>query len=137
MSTTSQSESTRLFARVLGPYLVIIMAVAIIRLPDYQKLLAEFDSNSLLVWVTGAFTLLSGLVVVALHQKWSGAAAIIITVLGWLTTLKGFAIMAFPGIYASKAVVMANGSGVFVAAAVVVGLIGLYLTYVGWGRRDS
>jgi hypothetical protein len=90
----------------------------------------------MLVWVTGAFTLLSGLVVVALHQQWKGAAAIIVSALGWLTTIKGFVIMAFPGSYTSLANMMTAGSTLFIADAILVGLIGLYLTYVGWSRND-
>jgi hypothetical protein len=137
MSPSTQSEtSTRLFARVLGPYLVIAMAVYAARMPDLRELFSAFDSNPMLVWVTGAFTLLTGLVVVALHQQWKGAAAIIVSALGWLTTLKGIVIMACPGSYASLADKMADRSGLFLVDVVVVGLIGLYLTYFGWVRRD-
>jgi len=131
MSTSNQS-STRLFARVLGPYLLIAMAVYAARMPDMRALLAALNSNAMLPWVVGAFTLLSGLVVVALHQRWSGAAAIIVSLLGWLTTLKGFALMAFPHSYVSFANSMADAKALFVTDVVVVGLVGLYLTYVGW-----
>ena len=136
MSTSAQSQTTRLFARVLGPYLVIAMAVFAVRMPDVRELFSAFDSSPMLVWVTGAFTLLSGLVVVALHQQWKGAAAIIVSALGWLTTIKGFVIMAFPGSYTSLANMMTAGSTLFIADAILVGLIGLYLTYVGWSRND-
>jgi hypothetical protein len=136
MSSAHTSKNTRLFARVLGPYLVIAMAVFAARMPDLRALFTSFDSNPMLVWVTGAFTLLTGLVVVALHQEWKGAAAIIVSVLGWLTTIKGIVIMAFPGSYASIANTMSGGSALFIADVVVVGLIGLYLTYVGWSRSD-
>jgi len=136
MSSSAQSQTTRLFARVLGPYLVIAMAVFAARMPDLRELFAAFESNPMLVWVTGAFTLLTGLVIVALHQQWKGAAAIIVSALGWLTTIKGFVILAFPGSYAAVADMMTGGSKLFIADAILVGLIGLYLTYVGWCRKD-
>jgi hypothetical protein len=136
MSTSAQSQTTRLFARVLGPYLVIAMAVYAARTPDLRELFTAFDSNPMLVWVTGAFTLLTGLVIVALHQQWKGAAAVIISALGWLTAIKGIVIMAYPGSYAAVANMMADRSGLFIADVILVGLIGLYLTYVGWGRND-
>jgi hypothetical protein len=136
MSASAQSQTTRLFARVLGPYLVIAMAVYAARMPDLRELLAAFDSNPMLGWVTGAFTLLTGLIIVAFHQQWKGAAAVIVSVLGWLTTIKGVVIMAFPGSYASVANVMTDRNGLFIADVILVGLTGLYLTYVGWSRSD-
>jgi len=136
MSASAQSQTTRLFARVLGPYLAIAMAVYAARTPDLRELFTAFDSNPMLVWVTGAFTLLTGLVIVAFHQRWKGAAAIIVSALGWLTTIKGIVIMAFPGSYASVANMMANRNGLYIADVILVGLTGLYLTYVGWSRGD-
>jgi hypothetical protein len=137
MSPSAQSaDRTRLFARVIGPYLVIAMAVYAARMPDLRELFSAFDSDPMLVWVTGTFTLLIGLVVVALHQEWHGAAAAIVSALGWLTTVKGIVIMAFPGSYSSLADTLADRSGLFVVDIALVGLIGLYLTYVGWVRSD-
>jgi hypothetical protein len=111
------------------------MAVYVAQSPDVPTLLESLDANPILPWVAGAFTLITGLVIVALHQVWSGTAAIIISVTGWLTVVKGVAIMGFPAIYDSLANSMTNGTSVIVTQGVVVGAIGLYLTYVGWVRR--
>jgi len=135
MSSSPQSEATRLFARVLGPYFVIAMAVYVTQSPDLPTLLESLDANPMLPWVTGAFTLITGLVIVALHQEWGSAAAIIVSVTGWLTTLKGVVIMGFPGAYGSLANSMTNAGAVIVIQGVVVGALGVYLTYVGWVRR--
>ncbi len=131
-----QSQSTRLFARVLGPYFVIAMAVYVAQSPDVPALLESLDANPMLPWVTGAFTLITGLVIVALHQEWGNAAAVIISVTGWLTVLKGIAIMGFPSMYSSLADSMTNAAAFIVTQGLVVGALGLYLTYVGWIRRD-
>jgi hypothetical protein len=135
--SSPQSQATRLFARVLGPYLVIAMAVYVTQSPDLPTLLDSLDANPMLPWVTGAFTLITGLVIVALHQEWGNPAAIIISVIGWLTTLKGVVLMGFPGIYGSLAHSMTNPTALIVTQAVVIGAIGLYLTYVGWGRSTQ
>ncbi|HKY58812.1 MAG TPA: hypothetical protein VJL80_12300 [Aeromicrobium sp.] len=136
MSTSSPTQATRLFARVLGPYFVIAMAVYAAKAPDLPMLLKSFDSDPLLPWTTGAFTLITGLVIVALHQVWSGTAAIIITVTGWLTVLKGVVILGFPSVYDTLADSITDATAVIMAQAFVVGGIGLYLTYIGWLRRD-
>ncbi len=107
------------------------MALHAARASDVQELISDFESNSALPWVTGTVALLAGLVVIGLQQEWRGAAAIIIGVLGVVTALEGVFLMGFPDSYLSFA-----GSIPLVAGAVVMGVVGLYLTYVGWVRND-
>ncbi len=133
MDASAQSQArTRLFARALGPFLVIADATAVARASDMQTLLSQFEANSLWTWVTGAFILLFGLMVVAAHPYWRGPAAIIVSLLGWLITLRGLLLFAFPQAFVSAANSMIGAQAWWVAACVVFALVGLYLTYVGW-----
>jgi hypothetical protein len=120
-----------MFARVLGPYLVIITCAALARASHLRTLLRDFGSSSVWPWVTGAFVLLGGLTVVALHQYWRGTAAVIVSLIGWLTTLKGVALVAFPRPYISAGESAVDGTWWWIVM-VIVALAGLYLTYVGW-----
>lgn len=132
MSTLEQTQArTRMFARVVGPFLVIVPATAVVRANDMRTLLSEFAASPVWSWVAGSFILLTGLVVIALHQYWRSAAAIIVSVVGWIVVLKGLSLVAFPRAYLSVADT-AVGSGWWHAGFVVFVLIGLYLTYVGW-----
>jgi hypothetical protein len=132
MNTSPQSEvRTRMFARVFGPYLVVITLTALARASQMRTLASDFGANPVWAFVTGAFILLSGLIVVALHQYWRGAAAIIVSVLGWMTTVKGLALLAFSHPYIST--VNSAVDGVWWRVGfVVIALVGVYLTYVGW-----
>lgn len=133
MSTSQQAQArTRMFARVIGPFLVMVIATTVARTSDMRTLLSEFGANFVWPWVTGAFVLLSGLVVVALHQYWRGAAPVIVSALGWLTALKGLFLMAFPRTYVSVADSALDATSWWWTGFVIMGLIGLYLTYVGW-----
>ena len=133
MDASAQSQTrTRMFSRVLGPFLIIVDVTAVARASDMQSLLSQFEANSLWTWVTGAFILLFGLIVVAGHQYWRGAAAIIVSLLGWLITLRGLLLFAFPQAFVSAANSMIGAQAWWVAACVIFALIGLYLTYVGW-----
>jgi hypothetical protein len=138
MSTPPQTEArTRMFARVIGPFLVIVTVTAVGRASRMRTLLAEFDANSVWPWVTGALLLLSGLIVIALHQNWRGAAAIIVSLLGWMTTLKGLFLLAFPQTYISAANTAVDGVTWWRTGFVVVALVGLYLTFIGWAPAPS
>jgi hypothetical protein len=123
---------TRMFSRVLGPFLVIVDITAIARASEMQELLSQFEADSLWTWVTGAFILVFGLVIVAAHQYWRGVAAIIVSVLGWLVTLRGVLLLAFPKIFVSAANAMIGAHGWWMALCAAAALAGLYLTYVGW-----
>jgi len=131
-AATESQTSTRMFARVLGPFLVIVDITAVVRAPDTQAVLSEFEASSLWSWVAGAFVLIFGLVMVAGHQYWRGAAPIIISVLGWLVTLRGLLLLAFPKVFVSVAKGMIGAQGLWVTLCVAFALVGLYLTYVGW-----
>lgn len=126
-----------MFARVMGPFLVLLTCTAVARAADMPTLLTDFRANPLWSWVSGAFILLSGLVVLALHPYWQGAAAIIVSLLGWLTTLKGCFLMAFPQTYLSFASTAVGAGTTWRAGFIAMALVGLYLAYIGWAPAPS
>lgn len=132
MSATEQQRlRTRMFARVLGPFLVVVVATTVARASDMRKL-SDFEASAALPWVTGAFLLLAALVIVGLHQQWRGAAAITVSVLGWLFAVRALFLMAFPHAFMAAADAAVRMTALWVSVDIFVGLVGLYLTYVGW-----
>ncbi|WP_128111091.1 hypothetical protein [Mycolicibacterium elephantis] len=134
MSTPQHSEvaTTRMFSRVLGPYLAILAVVALVRASEMPTLLSEFKPNTVWPWVTGAFVLVTGLIVIALHPYWRGVPAAIVSAVGWLVALKGAFLLTIPGVYLSAADSLVDARGWLMAIYVAVAAVGLYLTYVGW-----
>lgn len=126
-----------MFARVLGPFLLIVDIVAVVRATDMRALLSEFTANSMWSWVAGAFVLLFGLIIVAAHQYWRGPAAIIVSVLGWLVVLRGLFLLAFPEAFVSVANSVIGAQAWWVAFCIGFAVVGLYLTYVGWAPATS
>ncbi|ABK70583.1 hypothetical protein [Mycolicibacterium smegmatis] len=138
MSTAFHVENrTQGFARVLGPYLVVVAVVALARASEIPGLVTDFGKNPIMSWVSGAFVLLSGLTVVALHQRWHGVAAIVVSVLGWLATLKGVLLLAVPQSYAAFGESMVRAAMWWQVLMVAVGLLGLFLTYAGWAPANE
>ena len=133
MSATPQIQPrTRLFARVLGPYLVIVALTMIGRSHFIPTMIEAFSADTVWSWVAGAFVLPMGLVVIALHPYWRGPAATIVSLLGCLTVVKGIALMAFPQRYLSVGHTAVSATPWWQASSAVVVVIGLYLTYIGW-----
>jgi hypothetical protein len=131
-SSNQPQDRTRIFARVMGPYMAIIAATAALRPNDMRAMLSGFEANPLWSWVTGAFILLFGLTVIALHPHWRGAAAIIVSAVGWLVAAKGLFLVVGPQTYFSMANSAVDAMSWWRTGAAVEVLIGLYLAYVGW-----
>ncbi|WP_078325382.1 hypothetical protein [Mycobacteroides salmoniphilum] len=131
MSSQIQNR-TRLFAQVLGPYLVIAALTMVVRVACMRTLLTEFDTDAAWPWVCGAFVLPMGLAVIVLHPYWRGAAASIVSLIGWLTAFKGLALMAFPVTYLSFGSKMFSAVIWWQASGAVMAMAGLYLTVIGW-----
>jgi uncharacterized protein YjeT (DUF2065 family) len=133
MSSSQESQhSTCMFARVLGPFLIISCVTAVVRASDMRALVTDLGANPVWPWVTGAFMLVGGLIIVALHQCWRGAAAIIVSATGWLLVVRGVFLLAFPTAFMSMANSVLEASALWRTVCVCFALIGLYLTYVGW-----
>src|SRR6516225_2241624 len=136
-SSPQQNNRTRLFARALGPFFVIFTVTAAARASDMRTLVSDFGANPAWPYVTGAFLLMGGLVVIALHQYWHTAAAVIVSVLGWVLTLRGLFLMAFPQTCMSVVNNAVGKTALWVTGDLLVAVVGLYLTYVGWSPAPS
>ena len=133
MPATLESQlRTRAFARVIGPFLVIVPTIVAARAPDMGVELSAFFQNAALVWITGGFLLFAGLLIIAHHQYWWSAAAILISLFGWFLALRGIALLAAPHLYESAGIA-AMGAIPFVRLGFgLLVLAGLWLTYAGW-----
>jgi hypothetical protein len=121
-----------MFARVLGPFFVIVSITAAARAAEMPALIGDFRANALWSWVAGPFVLVGGLVMIALHSYWRGPAAIVVSILGWLVALRGLLLLAFPAAFISMANSVIGMGGLWRAVCIGFAVIGLYLTYVGW-----
>ena len=137
MPATSELQArTRSFARVLGPWLVIVPGVIASRAPDMHALASDFFKSDLFVWFAGALLLFCGLLIIAFHQYWSSAAAVLISLFGWVLAIRGLVLMAAPGLYERAGAVVDTVPLVRMVFGVLIA-IGLYLTYVGWLAKPA
>ncbi len=128
---------TKLFSRVLGPFLILVPITAAVRAPQMMPALTGFEVNPLWAFVVGAIILLLGLVVVASHQVWTGAAAVIVSLVGWLLVLRGTLLLVFPAVFFSAVDAVIGTGPVWRIGYAGLALIGVYLSWVGWRPSDT
>ncbi len=135
MSTPEQSQiRTRMFARVMGPFLTIVPTTVAVRGHYMEALFNEFKANPMWPWLYGAILLAGGLFIIAFHQYWRSPAAVIVSVVGWFFAIRGLLLLTVPQAYdaAGNAIYSSGASAVIRVLFICLASAGLYLTYVGW-----
>jgi hypothetical protein len=133
MSETPEAQArTRMLARVIGPFFVIVPPFIAFGTPSAGAMVSSFFANAALVLISAALVLLLGLLIIANHNVWSSPAAFVISLLGWLMALRGVMLLAVPG-WAARVATSAIAAGWIVpTVAIILALVGLWLTFVGW-----
>jgi hypothetical protein len=135
MSTPEQSQiRTRMFARVMGPFLTIVPTTVAVRGHYMEELFTEFKANPMWPWLYGAILLAGGLFIIAFHQYWRSPAAVIVSLVGWFFLIRGILLLTVPGAYdaAGNAIYSSGASAMLWVLFVCLASAGLYLTYIGW-----
>ena len=91
------SPLTIYLAKLLGLYCVIVALAMSANKQQALETVNEWVRSPPLMMLTSAITLALGLALVVGHNVWSGGALpITVTVVGWLTLIKGLAFLAIP-----------------------------------------
>ena len=82
-------------AVLMGSTLVIV-GLTVFNKSYFNAVMTDLVNSKGLLWLTGLITFVMGVVIVALHNVWSADWRVLVTLLGWLTVIKGAVIMLFP-----------------------------------------
>lgn len=125
------SETTRLIAQILGPFLLFIGAIYTIRADWARGVYAEFAASRALTVLGGVIALLLGLILVRLHDDWSNPPAIVISFIGALAVARGALAVAAPSWASATTRAMAESRAFAIGAGVVTTALGAFLLYYG------
>lgn len=126
---------TRTLAKIVGPYLIAVAAMLFARQDRLPALLSAYMQNDALVLATGAFALMAGLAIVAVHHHWTGPSAILISLIGIVATLKGAWLMIAPSLGSDITASFARAPNLLLAVGGFEFLVGCWLSFVGWRAR--
>lgn len=125
-------ETSIILAKIIGPLFVIVGIGIFINLEHYRRMLADFGASPLSIYMAGTTALLIGLLIVTFHNVWEWRWPVIITVMGWLTLLKGAVRVAAPKLVAERSGIYARNTSVVMTSAIVVFVLGGVLSYFGY-----
>jgi len=131
------ASATRIAARIIGPYFLIMGATLIVRAGVMPLLLPAFMQDGPLVLAAGAFTTIAGLTLLAFHHSFSGLPAIVISLSAIAATLKGALLMIAPELGAPLTAAVVRATPLLLVLAIAMALAGAWLSFVGWSQRSN
>ncbi|WP_146101964.1 hypothetical protein [Rhodopila globiformis] len=91
------SPATIFLGRFLGLFCLLMSSVLLARPNESLAAISSMMENPGLILLTGISTTAGGSAMVVGHNVWSGGILpVVVTLLGWLTLIKGLAVMATP-----------------------------------------
>lgn len=132
------NERTIFLSKLLGVYCIVVgLTMALNKTATVQTVNALVHDAPLL-YVFGLTVTAAGLALVIAHNRWSGAAAVLVSIVGWGTLLKGLFFLLLPPNAAGGITLWGVPYERFYYVNVIVALaIGCYLTYHGFIARRA
>ncbi len=118
-------------ARLIGPAFVVVGLGILANGPFYSALIREAVHSPTLIYFSGLMSLLPGLAIVNVHRSWSGWP-VIITIIGWLMVIGGVVRLVLPATTATLATDLYAKPIAILIAAIVVLVVGAFLTVMGY-----
>jgi hypothetical protein len=126
--------TSKMIAGLIGPTFIAIAAAIILNFGSFPALAEQISRDAGLILLSGILLFVAGLAIVRAHNIWAGGWPVLVTVLGWVAVLGGLVRMFFPIQLAAMAAGVGQSSGSIIAAAVVILVLGAFLSFKGYSR---
>jgi hypothetical protein len=123
---------TAYIAQLLGLYLVLSGVLMIVREQAMMLLVPKFVDSPAFLYFLGSLRVLIGLAIVLAHNMWTGTLGTIIYLVGWLTLLRGIAMLVLPVETERKILEVFSRGNVWYTTAIVAIVLGGWLAYAGF-----
>jgi len=97
-----------------------------------QNLLEEFSKSPALLYLSGMMAVVVGFLLVTFHNVWALDWTVIITVIGWISLIKGLVLLSLQGMYAKIFDFMHKQTTFLKGYSVFVLLIGVFFLVLGF-----
>jgi len=133
------SIRTLYLSKLIGLYCIFFGLCMIARKPMLLGAVITLVGNATAVLLLGAFALLAGLAMILGHNFWSGGPLrVVVTLVGWLSLLKGLLVMFLP--HRMLVGLVFGGlryDQLFYFYAAICLVLGVYLTYAGFRTKPE
>lgn len=129
--------TSKTIAGLIGPTLFAIAVALLLNRNSLPALAEQIARDPALIFVSGVLLFVVGLAIVRVHNRWKRGWPVLVTLLGWLALVGGLTRMLFPVQLARLAADIGQDQIAIVASALVLGLVGAYLSFIAYRRPES
>ena len=128
------SPRTVFLSKLLGLYYILAALSMILHKQSFIETVTALLHNSPVMFVVGIITLAAGLAMVLAHNIWSGGAvAVVVTLIGWITLIKGLLFLFLsPEMQVTFFLTKLHYGHLFYVYTAISLVLGVYLTYGGF-----
>ena len=120
-------EPSILIARIVGPLFVLVAVGLFLNRPYYREMTAEFLKSPSLIYLSGALAFVIGMAIVMFNNLWVADWRVVITLIGWISLIKGVGRIAFPRTVARHGARLLEKPSFIEVSAGLVLVLGIYL----------
>lgn len=121
-----------ILSKIMGLYLIIVGLAMLLNRNYYQTTFLSLIQNNPLYLISGLMALIFGLIMIVFHNIWKLEWTLIITLLAWLTLIKGFIRVILPEHLHTWQQKMIQNKVFYSIITIVMILLGICLTYFGF-----
>mgnify|MGYP001108622942 CR=1 FL=1 len=126
-------DVTYFLAQVFGLFFLIGGVGLVLKQSSLKSFIARFSSDRMTVMMGGFISLALGIPLVLIHNVWSGTLETIVSILVWMTFLKGAVRVLMPDMIVQLSGSFSDNLGAVRILLWLMIVLGGYLTYVGFG----
>jgi len=120
-------------AQVFALYFIVAGISIMAKQDALREMVRHLANNSFMLYFAGFFVFILGSLIVLSHNVWDGSWRVLITVVGWLTLLKGASYLLLPQKTLEKWVsAWSNNKSWMMTGGLIMLVVGLYLAYIGF-----
>jgi hypothetical protein len=126
------ADPTRLFARAMGPFLLVLGAALLAHARAIGPVIDGLAGAPALLFVVGLFTSAAGWALIVVHFRWRSVAQAVLSLLAFSLAVRGALLLFAPDLIlrlahaAPPALILASGG--------ITLLLGCYLAFAGWRK---
>jgi hypothetical protein len=91
-----QGSMTHMLAQIFGLFMIAAGIGVLFSKSQFARMIAELRDSVTLSYLTGVVAFTVGAVTVSLHNEWTGAPPVVISLIGWTALAEGVLLLAVP-----------------------------------------
>jgi hypothetical protein len=131
---SNEMDKSKFLGKIVGLYLIIISLAMVVNMPHFMVSVQNLVHDTSLMYVTGFFTLILGLIMIVSHNIWQWNWRLVITLIAWITLVKGTSIIFYPQLIDHMTFSFVKNINVAYITAGFDLILGIVLCYFGFKR---